>query len=743
MRNWRSLTDIDFEEIAADLLAAELGRPVERFGRGADGGVDLRWKEVSGGLGIAQCKHYMDSTFAQLRASAKKEGPKMAKLKPHRYLFATSQMLTGSQKDLIQSDLCEWIQSAQDVLSGSDLDQMLDRHRVVERKHVKLWLSTGTELFWATHSDLLNRSEALRRRIDRTIGQYVGSKSFEEASDILEREKVCLIAGQPGIGKTVLSHMLLADHMTRGFEIIEVSADIDEAWSALESSRAQIFFYDDFLGQLSFSERMGKNEDARLADFIDRVRELKSKRLVLTTREYILRDAERAYAKMSSINKRGKYTLELSDYGRDDKARILYNHLWKSGIDRSSLLALADGGWRRIVDHPNYSPRLIEYGARIDAANGSGSSWIDQFIAALDDPSTLWTQSFEVHLTETERALLYVLASFGASVEVPALQKAHRHLCDSLAVSNSSTEFRRALDTMEGTFLRFDKDHRGVVVSYDNPSIIDFVLNALRREPELQASLLRAATHFEQVENLWSRTAASVTVLDRASSSRTRDRVLHESVNKQYAKAIKRTFSSNPLQPRSNYYESTIQSREERLAFISKLPMKWRPKNAWVRSAAKSLVKRWERGKGDKTGAYELIFGDRSIRTLFPERAENILETWIKTTNSETTDWILLGRLLGQAGSYPYDRDFADKFREHVHAELARWHPTPPYLDELASLSGDFGTSDLDEYIEEAMRSDSERDEMAANEAQDRQQKNLSKRQDESDESIERYFDHF
>ncbi|AMB40181.1 MULTISPECIES: hypothetical protein [Paenarthrobacter] len=737
------MTDIDFEEIAADLLAAELERPIERFGRGADGGVDLRWKEVSGSLGIAQCKHYMDSTFAQLRASAKKERPKLAALKPARYLFATSQMLTLNQKDLIYSDLSDWIQSAQDILSGSDLDQLLDRHSLVERKHVKLWLSTGTELFWATHADLLNRSEALRRRIDRTIGQYVGAKSFEEASDILEREKVCLIAGQPGIGKTVLSHMLLADHMTRGFEIVEISADIDEAWSALESSRAQIFFYDDFLGQLSFSERMGKNEDARLADFIDRVRELKSKRIVLTTREYILRDAERAYAKVRSVNKRGKYILQLSDYGRNDKARILYNHPWNSGIDRSSLLALSNGGWRRIVDHPNYSPRLIEYGAKINAAIEPGVSWIDQFIAALDDPSSLWTQSFEVHLTEMERALLYVLASFGASVELTALQKAHRRLCHLLAVPYSPTEFRRAMDTMEGTFLRFDKDHRGIVVSYDNPSIVDFVLNELRREPELQANLLHSATHFEQVENLWSRTAASITVLDRASSSRTRDRVLHESVSKDFVKAIKRCFTSTPLQPRKDYYDSSTQSREVRLAFITKLPAKWRPKNSWIKSVAKRLVERWVRGKGDKSAAYELIFGSHSIRTFFPERAESQLETWIKTNPSETDDWLLLGRLLHQDGSYPYDQAFADKFRKHVHAELARWHPTPPYLEELVSLSGDFGTSDLDEYLEEAMQLDRERDEIASTEAQEHRQERFTERLDESDEVIERYFDHF
>ena len=445
---------------------------------------------------------------------------------------------------------------------------------------------------------------------------------------------------------------------------------------------------------------------------------------------------------MNAINKRGKYILELTDYNRDDKARILYNHLWRSTIDRPALLSLGHGGWRNIVDHPNYSPRLIEYGARIEVPAESGPSWMDQFVAALDDPASLWTQSFEAHLTEAERSLLYVLASFGASVELPGLQKAHRSLCRRLGITSSPTDFHRALDTMEGTFLELSKDHRGVVVSFDNPSIVDFVLNELRREPEMQANLLRAATHFEQVERLWSRAAASVTVRDRQSSSGTRGKVLHESVSKSYAKAIQQTFSAKPLQPRTNYYESTSQSREERFAFVSKLPAKWRPKKAWLRETAKSLVRRWGREKGDKAQAYELIFGLRSVRTLFPERAETVLETWIKTTHSETADWMILGRLLELDGTFPYDQDFAEEFRTHVTAELNRWHPTPPSLVELRTLSEKFGTSDLDEYIEEAMDLDSERDEAAADEARDRQPSPVIP-QDHGDEFIERYFDHF
>ncbi|QYH35109.1 restriction endonuclease [Salinibacterium sp. M195] len=737
------MTEIDLEELYADLLSAEFKTPVERFGPGADGGIDLRWHESGGGVGIVQCKHYINSSFAQLLASARKECPKIEKLKPERYLFATSQPLTANQKNELMGALSPWIKSTEDVLSGLDLDQMLDRHKVVERKHLKLWLSTGTELFWATRAELLNRSEELCRQIEKTITQYVGTKVFEQASDILEREKVCLIAGQPGIGKTVLAHVLLADHMARGFEVIEVSSDIDDAWGALDPERRQVFLYDDFLGQLSFSERMNKNEDSRLAGFIDRVQGMKSKRLVLTTREYILRDAARTYSKLSSVSTRGKYILELTDYSRNDKARILYNHLWQATIDRSELMKLADGGWRRVVDHPNYSPRLIEYGVRLGSQSEAPGAWIDQFVAALDDPSTLWKQSFDAHLTEEERALLYVLVSFERSVDLTALESAHRDLCKLLAISRPPGSFRLALERMEETFLKFGKDHRGVVVEFDNPSVVDFILNELRRDPELQRNLLQAAIHFEQVESLWSRAAASVTVRDKRSSSQAREKVLHESTRKSYSKAIKRTFSADALDTRNLHHDSFSQSREARLAFIAKLPEGWGPKKKWFLREASIMVERWGKERGDKKRAFEITFGADAIGALLPANAASVAERWIRTTLSETEDWLILGELLAREDSLPFDQDFADEFQDHVVHELQRWDPAPPMVEELRELSDCFGLSGLEDDFEEAMQAAAAEDEAAGAEYDDERFERPTVNSDERDETIERYFNRF
>ncbi|MGJ4845913.1 restriction endonuclease [Leifsonia sp. Le1] len=61
VRNYRSLSDHDFELLVADLLGADESLRYEPFARGADLGVDLR--RIAGGeVHVVQCKHMVGST---------------------------------------------------------------------------------------------------------------------------------------------------------------------------------------------------------------------------------------------------------------------------------------------------------------------------------------------------------------------------------------------------------------------------------------------------------------------------------------------------------------------------------------------------------------------------------------------------------------------------------------------------------------------------------------------------------
>jgi hypothetical protein len=47
----------------------------------------------------------------------------------------------------------------------------------------------------------------------------------------------------PGIGKTTLARILMADAVVDGYEPIEVSHDIEEGWKMLDDSTKQIFLW--------------------------------------------------------------------------------------------------------------------------------------------------------------------------------------------------------------------------------------------------------------------------------------------------------------------------------------------------------------------------------------------------------------------------------------------------------------------------------------------------------------------
>ena len=161
----------------------------------------------------------------------------------------------------------------------------------------------------------------------------------------------------------MLAEMLLVDYVSREFQAVVVSEDISEAERVYHLSTPQIFYYDDFLGQASSAEKLGKNEESRLIKFISRVARSNNKRFILTTREYILQQARARYEKIFHGDvELYKYVLDLRAYTRLERAKIFYNHIYFSGLPASTVRSILEAGrYRRIIDHPNYSPRLIEH----------------------------------------------------------------------------------------------------------------------------------------------------------------------------------------------------------------------------------------------------------------------------------------------------------------------------------------------------------------------------------------------
>ncbi len=290
--DFRQLSPYDFEILSRDLLQAEEGLRLESFKTGRDGGIDFRFARASG-TSIVQCKHYGITGLAGLLRDVKAEIPKVAALAPTRYILITSVPLSPANKETIQALFGNVLTTA-DIVGRDDLNNLLGRHSDIEKAHYKLWLTSRAVLDRVLHNAVATQSEFEVERVYEQVRRYVSSAAYPRAIDILNRDHVVVISGQPGVGKTTLAKMLLYQHIESGFEAVSILRDLQAGRELYQRGKKQIFYFDDFMGSTFLSEERGpftRHEDRAILEFIEMISRSPTARLILTTREHIFRQA--------------------------------------------------------------------------------------------------------------------------------------------------------------------------------------------------------------------------------------------------------------------------------------------------------------------------------------------------------------------------------------------------------------------------------------------------------------------
>lgn len=503
--DFSALSSYEFELLSADLLGRELGVHLEVFSAGRDGGIDLRHIDSNGKTLVVQCKHWAKSGLTRLlRELEQVELPKVVRQRPDVYLISTSVPMTSENKKTIYSMFKGFMATPQGVYGKEDLNTLLRRYPEVEKSHFKLWLSGTAVLERILHSDIHNATEHKVEDIQQRIALYVPTKAYPAALERLERDHVCIVAGIPGIGKTMLADMLLYTSVGQGFQPVVLRHDVAEADSVYKTDAPQVFLYDDFLGQTTSTEKLQKNEDSRLVSFIDRVTRNEHKRFILTTREYILQQARASYERLNAPEfDTLKYVLTLDQYSRFDKAKILYNHLYFSELARETQLQLVTGrAYTDIIDHRNYNPRLVQYVIKLAVGQERTNNLVRYFKETLDQPEQLWRHAVENQLGASERAALFALCMLPPEVRLQELTPVVSSIRAPTEARAEVRETREALRILEDTFVRIGRMASGPTVSFHNPSIRDFLLGELDRDTSILANLVTSATSFEQIRLL-------------------------------------------------------------------------------------------------------------------------------------------------------------------------------------------------------------------------------------------------
>ncbi|MFG2476593.1 restriction endonuclease [Streptomyces fagopyri] len=489
------LTDFDFESLCKDVLEAALGVRLEIFTKGPDRGIDLRYMSDDGSAIVVQCKHWIGtdrSTF--IHRMKKDELPKVSKLKPTRYIVAASVPMNPQAKEKLQDDFSPFIRSPMDIWGLNDIVSFIKGRPDIIRRHIRLWLNDATMLESALSRNVLWRSEHFAEEVQEALKTYVPNDNFRQALGILEDIHVCVISGLPGVGKTTLAQIMAANYADQGYELIHISEDIEDAYRLWIKNGRQVFIYDDFLGQSTLGDKLHKNEDQRLISIMRRVKGDPFKRLICTTRGYILEQARQKYERLHNQDfDPVTFTVSVDQYGRDVKAAILYNHVfWSKWPPETKVTFSRPESYEPIIDHPNFNPRIISatLAANFDHRLGGPAS---QLVGNLNDPGLVWRHVYELQISQNERDLLTTFLSM-RNFRISTLE-----LILLTRPGWTRSQVRRSIQVVDGTFLSVRDDH----VTFHNPSAMEFVAAEVMADPSIVREILSHAYAFEQVENLW------------------------------------------------------------------------------------------------------------------------------------------------------------------------------------------------------------------------------------------------
>ena len=509
--NFSKLSPRDFESLSQDLLSNLENKRVERFKSGRDGGIDGRFYSLEGDETVIQCKHFEKSGFDNLKyCLINTELKKIQKINPSRYIITTTVDLSPSQKEVIINELRPYIKRSDDIFGKTELIDLLRKNPKIEANHYKLWMHSTNVLKLIFNNDVEGKSRDKLIEIKDSLDIYHRTSDYNKAIEKLEKTGCLIITGEPGIGKTTLAYQLLWNYISlpnqEAFKFYYIE-DVCEGNKVFDETENQIFLFDDFLGG-NILEVFSGREESNVVQFVNRIKRNNKKRLILTSRTVILNRAKSLGEKFV-INgmDQNEFELKIESLSTIDKSYILYNHIWSASISKDYEDEIyKDKRYKKIINHQNYSPRLISFITSSDKlVNINSSEYWDYITKTLRNPAHIWKNIFQNQINKFEQFIVYLTIFNGGVIKEVELKRSFGNLMlDYKLITEIELEnkFKSAIEVVSLSLLKISNSNGDISYSLFNPSIGDYIISDKINDINLVTACFKNLTTIKSLDYL-------------------------------------------------------------------------------------------------------------------------------------------------------------------------------------------------------------------------------------------------
>lgn len=503
-----ALNDYEFELLCKDILSRQLNIHLYTFPKGRDGGIDIS-DSLSNPRIVGQAKHYCKSSYQLLISSLKKEKDRILnEIKPEKYFVCASQSLTRENRKEIYDMFQECMEDISNVIDATEIDAFLSKEENADivRKHYKLWLSASNVLTLVNNQNIFIDCEELVEEIESQAQFFVQTRAYQEALKKMEENRAIIIIGNPGVGKTTLSKMLIFKYVSEDY-IVRYSTDskvgnIKKALS-MNPEKKEIILLDDFLGQHYLKIR--ESQPSEIKSLMSYVKRNPNKKLILNSRITILNEAIQSslvFREWMENSESYTYLINLDKMGIVEKAKILYNHLYFNYVPAEYFSEIRkEKRYYRLVQHKNYNPRIIEYVTKPRVYKSiAAEKYFSYIMKKLDEPTDVWRDEYRNRMNEEDRVLLNTMYSLtDTTISREILEMAYNKRIGAEVFPTSMNVYQESCARLTDSLLKNVVDRDMIRIGAINPSVNDYLKSHLSTNSTEQIKIIENAAYMEQI----------------------------------------------------------------------------------------------------------------------------------------------------------------------------------------------------------------------------------------------------